>query len=133
MDLTIKRIASRNDGVFGVLLVGNEPIALTLERPWRNNRRGESCIPAGDYLCKRIKSVKFGNTFEVENVPGRSAILFHKGNVFEDSHGCILVGEQFSAWANGTASIAASAAGFREFLDRTAGTNEFNLSIREMV
>ena len=82
MLLTLKRIASRPDGTFGVLLAEDVPFALTLERPWRDNRRGESCIPTGRYLCTRVNSPKFGMTWHVRNVPDRSEILFHAGNTF---------------------------------------------------
>ena len=130
--MKLKRIASRADGTFGVLLgAGDEPFALTLERPWADNAVGKSCIPAGTYTCKRVLSPKFGNTFEVTNVEGRSHILFHRGNVDDDTHGCILVGEKFESWADKSVSIQASAEGFKEFLFRLEGVDEFELTITE--
>ena len=52
-------------------------------------------IPAGQYLCEphgwRGEPVKFKRVWEVVNVPGRSAILFHAGNTDKDTRGCILV------------------------------------------
>lgn len=129
--LTIKRIASRSDGTFGVLLDGGEPFALTLERSWLNNAVGKSCIPLGVYMCRRVQSPKFGNTFEVSNVPGRTHILFHKGNIDDDSHGCILIGEEFTHWNDGSVSIARSGPGFTEFLERLAGADEFGLTVLE--
>ena len=130
--MKIKRIASRLDGTFGVLLGdGDEPFALTLELPWRNNEVGKSCIPAGTYTCKRVLSPKFGNTFEVTNVQGRSHILFHRGNVDDDTHGCILVGEKFESWADKSVSIQASAEGFKEFLFRLEGKDEFQIEITD--
>jgi len=126
------RIAKRDDGVFGVLIDNTLPFALTAERAWLNNEKGKSCIPAGTYICKRVNSPKFGNTFEVTNVIGRSEILFHKGNIDDDSRGCILVGEQFAVWQDNSCSISASQAGFTEFLSRTAAINEFQLDILEV-
>jgi hypothetical protein len=105
------------------------PFALTLERPWLDNQRKVSCIPDGTYRVVRHQSPKFGNTFWVQDVPGRSEILFHKGNIDDDSHGCILVGEQFNP-VRGEDGITASAEGFAQFLNELDGANEFELTIR---
>jgi hypothetical protein len=124
----LKRIAETTDGTFGVLLDYDTPFALTLERRWLNNEKSVSCIPAGTYKCRRVKSPKFGNTFEVTGVKDRSAILFHKGNLQYDSHGCILVGEMFGV-LSGHNGIQASDAGFCEFLSRTKKEDEFVLKV----
>ena len=124
------RIARNPTATYGVLIQGDIPFAVTVERPWLDNKKGESCIPAGEYECKRVDSPKFGNTFEVTNVPDRSAILFHKGNISDDSHGCILVGEMFNS-VLGKPGITASKEGFAEFLHLTSLTNSFTLNIQE--
>ena len=126
--LILKRIADNKDGTFGVLLDGQIPFALTLERQWLNNEKGKSCIPVGEYTCKRVLSPKFGDTFEVQNVPNRSNILFHKGNINYDTHGCLLVGEQFEKFDDKTA-VLSSAKGFSEFMERLKGEKEFLLRI----
>lgn len=116
------------DGTFGMMIDGMIPFCLTLERMWKNNETGESCIPDGDYICKRIESPKFGNTFEVTNVSNRFHILFHKGNLMDDSHGCIILGEQFEP-LNGRNAVLSSGKAFNEFIERTKDINEFKLSI----
>ena len=126
--LKLVRVAYNSNGTFGVLLDDKIPFALTCERVWLNNEKEKSCIPEGMYRCKRILSIKFGDTFEITQVPGRDHCLFHKGNLMLDSHGCILIGEQFEQ-INGTTGILASAKGFGEFMQRTAGLDEFMLSI----
>ena len=108
------------------------PFALTLERPWLDNKKSISCIPNGTYISERVVSPKFGNTFEVKDVPDRSHILFHKGNIAEDSRGCIIVGEQFEP-VNGKPGVLASAKGFNEFLDRTKDINEFLFTVRKNI
>lgn len=113
---------------FGVLREGMVPFAVTLERPWLDNRKGESCIPDGTFVCRRVHSPKFGVTFEVI-VPGRDAILFHCGNLMSDSHGCIILGEQFEPLI-GQAGVAVSKKAFAEFLDRTKLVDEFYLVVR---
>lgn len=137
--LRIQRVASTKHGTFGVILRDGVPFALTLERPWANNQRSKSCIRAGKYAVLRCKaspdygfsdSPKFGNTFQVMNVPGRSHILFHKGNLDDDTHGCILLGEQYGV-LRGQPAILASGPGFKEFLGIMATKNEFDLVITE--
>ena len=124
------RITEIEDGTFGVLLDEKIPFALTIERPWLGNLKGVSCIPSDSYICKRIDSPKFGNTFEVTDVPYRSEILFHKGNIMDDSHGCIIIGEQFE-YLGGKVAVLSSAKGFSEFLDRTKDLVVFKLNIFE--
>lgn len=127
--ITIKRVSNLSCGMFGVIFDEDIPFALTCERPWVNNQKSVSCIPIGIYRCKRIISPKFGDTFEVTNVPDRTEILLHKGNINDDSHGCILVGEQFEPFQDKQVGILASAKGFEEFLKRTKGIDEFQLRI----
>jgi len=125
------RLPQHSDGTFGVLLDEDIPFCLTLERKWLDNKKGESCIPLGIYTCKRVDSPKFGDTFEVTNVPNRSAILFHKGNLMEDSHGCIILGEQYET-VEGKPGVMASGKAFEEFLERTEGIDEFELIITQV-
>jgi hypothetical protein len=127
--ITIIRVPSTDDGTFGVMLDEKVPFCLTLERKWQNNEQGVSCIPEGFYVCERVKSPKFGDTFEVKNVSGRISILIHKGNIDDDSHGCILVGEQFEP-ISGKNAIQASGHAFTEFLQRTMGFSSFELLIK---
>ena len=64
-------------------------ICHTIERPWLQNRVNVSCIPAGTYDLKPVNSPKFGLTFEVESVIGRTHILIHKANKASELQGCI--------------------------------------------
>ena len=95
MELTLKRFLVTDDGVVGVLINGNRPICLTLEEEWKDNARSISCIPAGSYLCQKVTTPRHGETYQVLDVPGRTAILIHSGNTEEDTEGCILVGKEF--------------------------------------
>jgi hypothetical protein len=128
--MRLRRIATTAHGVFGVLFWEGEPFAVTLEQPERENRTRESCIPRGTYLCKRVKSPRFGDTFEVLNVIGRTAILFHKGNTHKDTQGCVLVGEAFNV-VDGLPGITYSGEGFTEFMKRTAGLTSFVLEVTD--
>lgn len=130
-NFTLIRIAYIPDGTFGVLFDEDIPFCLTLEREWKDNQRGESCIPVGGYICDRVQSPKFGDTFKVQNVYQRSDILFHKGNIEDDSHGCIILGEQYHKY-KGKISIKASREGYAEFKERTKDVNSFSLGIKDV-
>lgn len=95
----MKAVISREYGkmqTLGRLVVfdGKEILlkVLTLELPDLGNQKNISCIPEGKYEVHRIYSPKFGNCFHLQDVPGRSAILIHRGNYTKDTMGCILVG-----------------------------------------
>ena len=126
--LIIRRCVTGSQGTYSMVVHNDLPFALTLERQWLDNRSNVSCIPAGTYKCVRVNSPKFGNTFEVTNVPKRTHILFHKGNIDDDSHGCILIGEKFGM-IGGSAGIQASAEGFNEFMSIMNGEVGFRLII----
>lgn len=135
--LELKRIAETEDGTFGVLLWVDAPFALSLERKWCGNERGKSCIPSGNYLAVRCNksaeygqndSPTFGDTFVVTDVPDRCKILFHKGNIDADTHGCIVIAEQFGR-LYGKDAVLSSKAGFDEFKRLTTGLDHFNLKI----
>ena len=116
---------------YGVLLREDGiPFALTLERPWLENQRSVSCIPTGTYTAKRHVSPRFGETFHLQDVPGRSEILLHKGNIDDDSHGCILVGEQFNN-VRGEDGITASKEGFAEFMATVRGYDEITITVKD--
>jgi hypothetical protein len=129
--ITLKRIAMNDRGAFGALLEGDIPFALTVERPWLGNGKDISCIPEGGYLCRRVVSPRFGDTFEVADVPGRSHILFHRGNTMEDSRGCILVGGRFGE-LEGKAGVLSSGEGFEELRERLKGVDSFLLFIKNL-
>ena len=130
MHLTLLRISQSEKGTFGVLREGAIPFAVTLEEPWRDNQPNISCIPTGRYTCKRVDSPKFGGTFEVTNVPGRTHVLFHKGNTTDDTHGCILVAEEF-AGNTGSPVIASSKRGYDELMAKLVGHESFDLEIHD--
>jgi len=132
MKVDIVRVHSSKKGTFGVLLVEGMPIGVTGEQDWEDNQRNVSCIPVGQYLCKRVTTPIHGNTFEVTGVPGRSAILFHKGNLpLEHSQGCILVAEKFDL-LSGEPAVLESAQGYGEFMKAMEGISSFVLNIIEI-
>ena len=130
MELKLKRVADNEDATFGVLINGDIPFAVTLEPAWEDNKKGISCIPTGPYRCKRIKSPKFGDTFEILDVLERTHILFHKGNSERNTQGCVLIAEEFGK-LNGKAAVLASGRGFAEFMSILKEVDEFELTIED--
>ena len=82
----------------------------------------------GVYRCVRVQSPRFGKTFEVTQVPGRTHILFHRGNYLEDTEGCILVAEEFSGTYE-KPMIVSSHRGFMEMMKLLQDDSEFELEI----
>lgn len=91
----LRRFLVANNATLGEL-TGLSRTLYTLEDVWRNNARTISCIPAGTYLVHphgwHGEPVRYKRVWQLQNVPGRSAILMHAGNVHQDTEGCILVG-----------------------------------------
>jgi hypothetical protein len=87
--LIMSRFDSSDQGTFSSLKCEDLSLYAT-ERPWLNNKPQVSCIPAGRYEVRWHRSPKFGMCYKVQNVPGRGDILFHAGNFYTHSHGCIL-------------------------------------------
>ena len=114
MNLVLARFASAPTATFGRLLAPGFS-CFTVERPWADNRRWISCIPVGTYPLRPARFVRGGyNTLEVTGVPGRSAILIHKGNLPTDVQGCVALGTGLGVvdrqWA-----VTGSAAAWAEF------------------
>ena len=94
------RKSTSSHGTFGQLYIGWEPLFVTGEPPWKDNKPNYSCIPTGKYLCVWHKSPKYGWCYLVTGVDGRGFILGHSGNYCGDKElglkthtlGCILIG-----------------------------------------
>jgi hypothetical protein len=65
-------------GVFGILCdeFGNE-LCKTVERPWRDNQPGISCVPSGEYNLIPHQNPKFGSVYALEeNYCGQTVLAF---------------------------------------------------------
>ena len=139
MEFTLKRVLLTDDGVAGVLINGSRPVCLTLEEEWKDNAKGISCIPNGDYLCQRVTTPKHGLTYQVMDVPGRTAILIHSGNTEADTEGCILVGKEYgiveakdddSGQVEKQIAVLRSKEAFSEFMRIVGDKQTFALHVR---
>ena len=135
--ITLKRIAQKAEGTYGVLMDEGTPFCLTHELPWLNNERNKSCIPVGEYTCKKINTEHYGDVFQVMDVPNRTDILIHKGNFSTDTLGCILLGESFAEILNPKlnkieTAVASTGEAYTEFMKiRLIGQSAFKLVILE--
>ena len=137
MRFHLLRVAQTTHGTFGVLLKNYSPFCLTLEDAWLGNASNISCIPSGIYTCSRFQSSHHGETFLVEDVPGRSGVLFHLGNFAGsigqksgDTDGCILLADSFKLNEKGEAiGIFPSKAAVQRFLSALKGVSSFSLEV----
>ena len=125
----IIRLEESADGNIGVLKIDKIVFCWTLELPYRMNKQNISCIPTKQYSCRRTISSKFGNTFQVLDVPDRSNILFHPGNTEKNSKGCILLGKSIGSLI-GKRAVLDSHITFEKFMLSMKNTNDFNLTIK---
>lgn len=132
--IVLIRDTSNDQGTYGVLKVMETGWQCqTIELPWRENRRNLSCIRQGIYnaeFVNRTASGRFTNVVYIKDVPGRSGILIHPGNVagdilkgFEtDVEGCILVGKRRGI-LDGQQAVLSSRVAMRELLEQIAGSD----------
>lgn len=131
MKIEIFRIESKPWHTIGSMRIDGKLFCTTLEPPWKDNRVNVSCIPCGSYKAKRVQSPKFGNTFEVVDVKGRTYILFHSGVWPRHTKGCVMLG-QYPAKITGEDGIANSGDTFKKFLSATFHVDEFDLFITQV-
>ncbi len=98
--LVLNRLQKLDDRTLGRLCVFSdlelEATFATLELPWRNNEKGNSCILSAFYTVEPRTSPKYGKHLLVNGTAPRELILLHQGNFPKDTAGCILVGSDFS-------------------------------------
>ena len=86
---------NQTSGTCVILDENNYPTfsSLSIERGWRNNENGVSCIPIGTYELKLEYSNRFRQKlWEVKGVPGRAECKFHAANFWYQLEGCIALG-----------------------------------------
>lgn len=138
---------NRPDGTFGAFEVLKDNWAhvitfFSMEDDWRDNRVGESCIPAGTYrLVRTVYHKKGFETFEIAGVPGRSRCLVHPANTEEDVEGCVGIGMRFGRLKVGVDedtgerdvmkfAVVESRKAFERFMDVMEGVDEAKITVR---
>ena len=107
----LTRQPSMAQGTFGDLLTDSGLSLKSGELPWHDNATGISCIPPGIYVVKWQWSQAHGkNLYHVVNVPMRSEVEIHAGNLCGDEAagfasdvlGCMLPGLSVAMFQNGS-------------------------------
>jgi hypothetical protein len=132
LTVTLQRTSDNGKRTRGILTVGSQTF-YTLEEPWKDNRKGISCIPHGTYRVvphgwEVDSKVKFKRSYRLLNTAPRVAILIHTGNTTDDIEGCILVGMAEGTLAKRDAVLRSVEA--MNILRRLIGNNEFIIIIR---
>lgn len=134
---TLTRLETGPEGTFGELEYDGKKLA-SGELSWRNNATDISCIPIGEYKCVWTPSARFKrNTYRLENVAGRDAILIHSANWMGDKdkgkicqlNGCIALGSKVGV-LNGQKALVSSGSAVLQ-LEKDMGGEPFLLTIRE--
>lgn len=95
-EAVLVRTERASDSTRGDLFAGRGRFVV-IERAWHDNQRNISCIPCGQYqvsFLERSASGRYKRCWHVKNVPGRSGILIHNGNLVRHSLGCLIVGKR---------------------------------------
>ena len=95
MKLTLKRIFKGENYTIGKLHIDGEYFCDTLEDAIRDIKvYDETAIPAGSYKVTITLSPRFRRWLPLlHDVPNFEGVRIHRGNTAEDTHGCILVGQ----------------------------------------
>ncbi len=124
----LERFAYSPFGVFGKLIVP-EFECFTVERPWLDNKKRESCIPEGKYTLKLGMFNRGGyEAYEVMGVPDRSLIKIHVGNTIDDVVGCIALGNALG-YLEGKWGVKSSKKAFKELREAMNGVEESTIHI----
>lgn len=113
---------------------------LTLELPWKDNRRGVSCIPEGSYRVTKEQPIPENDPlgrkarpyvhFRLHDTGSRSGILIHTANYTRRIKGCIIPGlEHLDIDKDGVLDIAKSTPALALLVEKLP--DEFTLTIKK--
>ena len=137
----VTRFAACPWGTYGAASIeGTAFDAFSVERPWRDNKRVESCIPAGEYDLQL--DMYFGGdgvggrrdypAYELVGVPNREEIKLHIFNAPNESKGCIGLGNA-PGWHKGQWSVLDSGVTYKKFMEVMSGDERALLIVRWLV
>ena len=136
--LYMYRYLYRHDGTFSTLC-DDFPLAQIVEPPWLLNKKNESCIPAGTYLCELQTHFDTNGkgypAYEIKDPTGhRTDVEIHIGNdPLVDSKGCPLIGMQNGKTQYGNYGVAQSKVGYDKFMLHMTKHRQFVLVIKDCI
>lgn len=94
VNIVIERLPQDVNQTLGIcsIIKDGTPVfsALSLERGWRDNAQGVSCIPPGIYPMVLEYSDRFKRSlWEIKEVENRSECKFHAANFWHSLEGCV--------------------------------------------
>lgn len=128
---------SHQYGTFSAIFINQAWFCIGLEPYDYGNTPEQSCIPEGQYQCRRVPSDLVSGithnlivtTFEATYVPKRSLIRFHPGNTKKHTLGCILLGDKIDKLGDTNHAVLNSGETFKRFMAMLDGYDEFVLTI----
>jgi len=99
----------------------------TLEPSWKENKILTSCIPAMVYILEPFNSPKHGGCFIIKDVPKRTVVEVHIGNLIKDTLGCVIIGQN-SVVIKGELGVAESRKALQELLQIIKEPRELYIS-----
>ena len=135
--IEVKRVYLPTE-TLGSLFMDGVMLCKTMELPWKDNKRGISCIPEGSYEVTKEQPISVNDPqgrkkreywhFRIHNVPGRSGVLIHKITYVKDLQGCIGVGMDFKDFnKDGVPDMADSTKALQKLVDTLP--DKFTLTI----
>jgi len=113
-------------GILSVLETGFR--CFTLELPWLNNVRSQSCIPGGIYRWEKHESPSLGPVVHILGVDDRTWIYIHKGNYTSQIKGCILVGTMIKDLnGDGIPDVGNSSTAFDNLMEQLPNSGKITL------
>ena len=136
MDLTLQRFEKGAQGVFSHLFdsLGTKLCETCTHAYERADGQWEPKVPPGRWLCLRgVHSLDGVNKFETFSiaVPGHTNILFHKGDVQEESQGCELLG-MYKGVLGSEEAVLHSKDAFDLFMKLQVGVQQFWLTVEDV-
>jgi len=117
-------------GTFGALKIQKQVFCVTLEPPDYENMKDMSSIPVQQYTCELYDSPNFGVTYQVLNVPFRTHVMFHPGNLVTHTRACIITAQHWGVLGKDRA-VLNSGATFRRFMKFMEPYKKFHLTVKE--
>jgi hypothetical protein len=106
----------------------NNPLCCTIERAKTGDH---PCIDEGTYIASRYDSPKHGpNTWQLEDVSGRTHIQFHVANWPHQLLGCIAPGLEPAVSADGEPGVSSSRIAYNNFMKLTENEISIVFTIR---
>lgn len=137
--LNLVRDTFTDDEVLGKMYINHEFICHTIERPWKDNQKGISCVPEGVYplklrysnVVKKSSGGKYTEGYEVTNVPNRTYIMLHPANYSSQLGGCIAPGLERGN-LHGKQAVLQSRDAFDKLMDRLDERNDWEIVISKL-